>query len=199
MVQYEGNRVNASVLFDEVQHGDSIHLRIWRDKAAIDVELPLFVNRKDRISGNQYIAPPYLIVGGLVFTELSRNYLGSLGREWRQQIGIEAIYELFYRAEQDEETASQNPIILSKILKHPSNIDFGVGLSEVLTEVNGLEIGSIEDLYSALENSPDSFHRFKFMSGREEALQIEAARAADTELLNKYQIPSAYRLTPAYE
>ena len=46
MVQYAGNRVHAAVLFDEIQHGDSIRLKIWRAGAAQEVELPLAVNRK---------------------------------------------------------------------------------------------------------------------------------------------------------
>jgi S1-C subfamily serine protease len=199
MIQYEGNRVSASVMFDEIQHGNSIQLKIWRHKAAIDIELPLFVNREDRVSGNQYYAPPYLIVGGLVFTELSRNYLRSLGRDWRKHVSPETIYQLFYRAQQDEATARSNPIIFSRILKHPTNVDFGVNPHGILTEVNGREIGSISDLSLALEESTDAFHRFKFQSGREEALRIDAAQAADSELLIKYNIPSAYRLEPEYD
>ncbi|MGB0259721.1 MAG: S1C family serine protease, partial [Coraliomargarita sp.] len=62
MIQYKGNRVHVAVLFDNVQHGDMIDLKVWREGEALDIELPLFVNHEDRISGNQYVAPPYYIV-----------------------------------------------------------------------------------------------------------------------------------------
>lgn len=199
MVQYEGNRVHAAVLFDEIQHGNPIQLKIWRDGAALDIELPLYVNREDRISGNQHTPPPYLIMGGLVFTELSVNYLNALGKDWRKSVSSEAIYELLFRGQQDEAAARSKPIVLAKVLKHPSNVDFGVHTRDILTEVNGHAIHSIHDLASALDQSADDFHRFHFLSGREEALSINAAHATDAELLQQYNIPSAQRLEVTHD
>ena len=194
MIQYKGNRVHSSVLFDEVQHGETIQLKLVRDGQPLEIELPLFVNRKDRISGNQHAPPPYLIVGGLVFTELNRNFLGSLGKDWRSSLAAETIYELFYRAQQDSETASSQPIVMSNVLKHPSNVDFGVNTREILTQVNGHPIGSMEDLSEALARTEDEFYRFTFLSGRVEALEISAAKLANAELLRQYRIPTPSRL-----
>ena len=193
-VLYGGNRVHAAVLFDEIQEGESIPLKLWRAGKEVDVELPLYVNREDRISGNQYGPPPYMIVGGLVFTELSMNYLGSLGRDWRGKISPKALYELLYRNRQGEQSAREKPVVLSKILKHSSNVDFSVGSRSILTELNGREIRNMQDLQAVIEQSDDEFFRFRFLSGREEALNRVAASAADQELLRKYNIPSAQRL-----
>jgi S1-C subfamily serine protease len=75
MILYKGNRMQATVLFDLAQHGQEVPLKIWRDGSEIEIKLPVFVNFEDRISGNQYdTPPPYLMVGGLVFTELSLNF-----------------------------------------------------------------------------------------------------------------------------
>jgi S1-C subfamily serine protease len=194
MILYAGNRVHCSVLFDEAQHGESIALKLWRAGEAIELELPIYVNRADRISGNQHKDPPYLIVGGLVFTELSMNYLASLGRNWGQNVSSRTYYELFFRSQQSEELARAKPVVLSKILKHPSNIDFGVPTREVVTTVNAQAIDSMADLKAALRKNTDDFHRFRFLSGTEEALHIADAQAADTMLLKQYNIPSAERL-----
>lgn len=194
MILYEGNRVHCSVLFDEAQHGEPIALKLWRAGEAIKLELPVYVNRADRISGNQHKEPPYLIVGGLVFTELSMNYLSSLGRNLGESVGSRTHYELFFRSHQSEEMARAKPVVLSKVLKHPSNVDFGVAAREVVTEVNGQTINSMSDLKSALRKSTDDFHRFRFLSGAEEALNIADARGADAILLKQYNIPSAERL-----
>ena len=199
MILYEGNRVHCSVLFDEAQHGEAIALKLWRAGKAIELELPVYVNRADRISGNQHKEPPYLIVGGLVFTELSMNYLGSLGRNLGENLSSRTHYELFYRSHQSEELARAKPIVLSKVLKHPSNVDFGVATRDVVTEVNGHTINSISDLKAALISSTDDFHRFRFLSGAEEALNIADAHRAEKIILEQYNIPNAERLEVIYD
>lgn len=194
LILYEGNRVHAGVLFDEIQHGECIDLKLWRENTAIDVKLPLYVNRADRINGNQYRVPPYLVVGGLVFTELSTNYLETLGRDWRKSVHPKTLYKLYYNSRNSAEAALSRPIVLSKVLKHPSNIDFGVSARSIVTEVNGHAIHSMQDLKTALESDGDDFHRFRFLSGHEEALNRSAANAANTELMKQYNIPAAHRL-----
>lgn len=193
-VLYQGNRVHCAVLINEVQHGESIQLKVWRDGEALDIDLPIFVNREDRISGNQYEPPPYIIVGGLVFTELSNNFLGSLGREWRSKVSPETLYELLYRNRQSESEAREKPVVLSTVLKHPSNVDFAVSPQSVLTELNGQEIGSMEDLKAVLDSTSDEFYRFRFLSGGEEALNRADAQVAEQQLIQQYNIPSVQRL-----
>jgi S1-C subfamily serine protease len=193
-VIYHGNRVHCAVLFSEVQHGESIPLKIWRDGAALEIELPLYVNREDRTTGNQYEPPPYIIVGGLVFTELSSNYLGSLGRNWRDKVSADTLYELIYRNRLSEAEARAKPVVLSKILKHPSNVDFAVGSRSILTELNGQEISTMEDLRAAIKSTGGDFYRFRFLSGDEEALNRADALAAEKQLLQQYNIPSVQRL-----
>ena len=72
-------------------------------------------------------------------------------------------------------------------MKHPSNIDFGVGSRDLLTQVNGRDIHSMRDLATALAHSPPATTTTFTFSGREEALD-PAAAAADTELLQHYNI-----------
>lgn len=198
MIQYKGNRVHAAVMIDQAQHGESIDMKVWRDGETIDVELPVYVNRTDRIFGNQYdTPPPYVIVGGLVFTELSSNYLNALGGQWSKNVNAQVMYELIFRAHQTEAEAQSYPIILSKILKHPSNIDFGVSPKTIIRKVNGQPIHSIQDLKDAIDQNTGEFHEFEFTNGLKEALYRETAEAANLELLENYNIPSAHRLEVA--
>jgi len=193
-VIYRGNSVHAALLFSQVQHGESIALKIWRDNAELELELPLYVNSEDRTMGNQYEPPPFIIVGGLVFTELSTNYLGSLGRNWRDQVGADTLYELVYRNRLGDEAARAKPVVLSTILKHASNIDFSVDARSILTELNGQPISSMADLSAAVEHAEGDFYRFRFLSGAVEALNRSEALAAEAQLLQQYNIPSVQRL-----
>ena len=195
MIQYEGNRLHVSILFDAVQDGESLNLLIWRDGQKLTIDLPVYKNTADRISGSQYdTLPPYLIVGGIVFTELSNNYCSALGQDWLKNFRTDVLYQLLYRAYQDEAGAQAQPIVLSKVLQHPSNIDFGVHTKSILTKLNGQEIHSMQDLLQALDAGDDEFHRFEFLSGRMEALRRDDAEQANAQLLHTYQIPQAYRI-----
>lgn len=194
MILYKGNRVQASVLFDAAQNGASVPIKIWRDGAALQIDLPVYVNTEDRISGSQYdTPPPYLMIGGLVFTELSLDFLRSLGRD-KRNTDAEILYELFYRNFQDENRSRTKPILLATQLNHPGNIDFRVPLRSILTELNGQPIHSMQDLQTALQNPPDRFHHFKFSNHRIEALAVEDAAAIDHELMEAYQIPAPSRI-----
>jgi S1-C subfamily serine protease len=195
MIQYEGNRIHAAVLFDAVQHGESLNLVIWREGQKLEIDLPIFRNYADRISGNQYdVLPPYLIVGGVVFTELSINFCNAHGSNWLKNFRNDVLYQLLYRAHQDEAGARAVPVVLSTILKHPSNIDFGGRKKSILTKLNGQEIHSMQDLHNALDAGEDEFHRFEFASGHVEALRRDEADQANAELLQTYRIPQAYRI-----
>ena len=195
LVQYRGNRIHAAFLFDQIQHGESVDLVIWRNGEEKAIKLPIYTNREDRISGYQYDQPPpYLIVGGLVFTELSADYLNSLGRKWLNHVSPQTVHELLFRAQKDEEAARSKPVVLSKILKHPSNIDFSLKARSLLKTVNGRAIHSMHDLDTALSEQEGPFHHFTFLSGGEEALERSAADAADLQLLQQYNIPAIKQL-----
>ncbi|WPJ96874.1 S1C family serine protease [Coraliomargarita algicola] len=58
MIQYEGNRMHVSILFDAVQDGESLDLVIWRDGQRLEIDLPVYKNKADRISGSQYDTSP---------------------------------------------------------------------------------------------------------------------------------------------
>ena len=124
---------------------------------------------------------------------------GSLGRNLGESLGSRTHYELFYRSHQSEELARAKPIVLSKVLKHPSNVDFGVATRDVVTEVNGHTINSISDLKAALISNTGDFHRFRFLSGAEEALNIADAHRAEEIILKQYNIPNAERLEVLYD
>ena len=194
MIAYEGNRVENSVVFDKFQHGEKVPLKILRDGEVEAIDLPVFVNPEDRISGNQYDQPPpYLIIGGLVFTELSSDYIRAMRRS-KRSVHADSFYEIIFRNVKDEATARAKPIVLSSKLNHPDNIDFNISLGGILTELNGLPIQSMQSLKKASENPLGNFHQFKFNQYEPEAIHIEAAKAINDLIMEEYKIPAISRL-----
>lgn len=194
MILYKGNRMQSSVLFDNAQHGDEVPIKIWRAGAERAIHLPIFVNTEDRISGRQYdTPPPYLMIGGLVFTELSLDYLRNLERKQRNN-DAEILYQLFYRNLQDEATSRAKPILLSSKLNHPGNIDLLIPTRSILTHLNDQPIHSMQDLQDAFQAPINGFHLFKFSNDRVEALEAENAARINRELMEAYQIPAPSRM-----
>lgn len=194
LILYKDNRVQSSVIFDAAQHGEHVPMKISRAGEVMDIELPVYVNREDRISGNQYgNPPPYIIIGGIVFTELSSNYLKRTGRDI-QSIPPDILYKLFYRNFQEAERAKIKPIILSSKLNHPENIDFKIRPLSILTELNGKSIHSMADLQAAAESPVDGYHRFTFSEQIIEALDADIADMINDEIMEEYNIPTASRL-----
>lgn len=192
LIQYRGNRVHAGVAFDQAQHGEVVDLLIWRDGKEVELSIPVYVNRVDAIEGNQYDKePPYFIVGGLVFTELSRNYLGSAGGN----PDTDTLYELMFTRYVGGDTMRKRPVVLATILSHEINADFNIRHRSILDEVNGKRIDSMQDLVEAVESHEGEFHQFTFIQGRRvEALNREAANRATNEVLQTYRVPSDRRI-----
>jgi S1-C subfamily serine protease len=192
LIQYQGNRVHTGVAFDEAQDGEVLNLKIWRAGKEIEVALPVYVNRVDAVEGNQYDKDPaYLILGGLVFTELSRNYIAAAGGS----PDPDSLYELMFTRYVGGEVLRPRPVVLSTILSHAVNADFAAGHKSIVDEVNGIKINSMSDLVKALESNQAEFHRFKFVQGdRIEALDREAADTATADVLKTYRVPSDRRI-----
>ena len=194
LIQFRGNRVHAGVAFDQAQHGEVMDLLIWRDGKEVEVSVPVYVNRVDAIEGKQYDKePPYFIVGGLVFTELSRNYLAGTGGS----PDTDTLYELMFTRYVGGEAMRQRPVVLSTILSHEINADITIRNRSILDEVNGRRIESMQDLVEAIDSNEQEFHQLSFIQGRRmEALNREAADQATDEVLQTYRVPNDRRIEP---
>ena len=53
-VIYEGNRLQAGAVFSEVQSGESVPLKIWREGKEMEIQLPMTCQTNDKAEGNQY-------------------------------------------------------------------------------------------------------------------------------------------------
>lgn len=201
MVLYRGNRVSASVAFQQPQSGESIKVKLWRDGAELTVDLLMEAYRGDRLAGRSYdTLPRYFVHAGLVFTALSADYLETVGRPGRDSIwaGLaKLIYELRGRPLEEPDTVRSEPVVLATILPHPVNADFSVRGGALINRINGVRITCLEDVVRALRENQGERHILEFDGpehGPLEALNRAAATAAHAEILRTYGISSDQRL-----
>lgn len=195
-VLYQGNRVHVGAVFDSVQSGDTIDLKIWREGREMSVKLPVHVYDKDRAEGSQYDRlPRYYIHGGLVFTPLSADYLETLGNDMGSASDPDLFYELSFRGYEDPGERRDEPVVLATTLPHEVNADLQIRSRALVDQINGVRINRMEDVARAFEASTNKFNVIRFMKqDRFECLDREQADKANAEILKKYRIGADRRL-----
>lgn len=196
-VIYQGNRVFLGVAFSDIQNGEAVPMKIWRDGRELDISLPLYVYNKDRAEGNQHdVLPRYYVYGGLVFVPLNRDYLRTLGAGWGDPANAPLMHELFYRRHESPETARPEPVVLASVLAHSVNANFGVRARALVDKINGIRIDKLEDVVRAFEaNTSGEQHLVEFQPDHTiEAISKEGAAKANDEILQTYGVSKDRRL-----
>ncbi|MEA1928364.1 MAG: hypothetical protein U9N73_09165 [Candidatus Auribacterota bacterium] len=171
--------------------GDEIEVEVLRGGKKLARKMKL-----SRLEKSDYLIPPYsggespeyLIIGGLIFQELTADYLKEWGKKWRTKANKKYLYYYTYRSRRPE-PGRRRIVILNKIL--PDRINLGYqGISDlVLAEVNGLPISEIGDVNKALKHPEDGFHRFTFEEfDREVILPVDTLPEADRRIGEQYGI-----------
>jgi S1-C subfamily serine protease len=195
-ITYDGNTVGVSAAVDLAQNGDTIPMKIWRDGAMIDVNLPVKVYSDDDSQGNQYdVLPHYYIYGGLVFTPLSLDYLKTFGQDWSDSAGRELIYELVYRHLEDPKDWRPEPVVLASILDHPVNANFSTRGQAMVDKINGVRIERMSDVPKAFAatTGPDAIIEF-LPDHHYEVIRKDDAEKANPNILSTYSVPTQSRL-----
>lgn len=195
-IVYEGNRMALAMAVQEVQHGQSLPLKVWRDGKEQTVAVPVEVSATDKVLGNQYDLPPrYFVYAGLVFTPLSLDYLKTFGRGWSDTAGAELTYELFYRRHESPKTLRLEPIVLSTVLADGINANFRVRGRALVDKINGIRIERLEDVIRAFESPSNGQHVVEFLPKNTfECLERAEADKAHPNILKTYGIQRDRRL-----
>ena len=91
---------------------------------------------------------PHLIFGGLVFQELSLNYLRTWGPNWRLSAPLSLVQLWSYGNKKSE---TEHFVIFHKIMSDPFNTGYDLMGEERVERVNGKKIHSLQDLRLALK------------------------------------------------
>jgi S1-C subfamily serine protease len=190
----DGVKVRFAEVVERMQVGTNIPLEIWRNGKRNSITLKAASWKMPIKLRTPYgIVPKYYIFGGLAFTSFAKGYVSAIGG-WRAL----PLYlkELYISANAKEKYLGFKEFpVLTKILPDKVNVNMEKFVGQVVQTVGGVEIKSLRQLKSALENSPKDLVEVKFV-GCDVPLIISKKDALERggAILNKYHISNGERL-----
>ncbi|MBA3762329.1 MAG: PDZ domain-containing protein [Chthoniobacterales bacterium] len=177
--------------------GETIPFQIQRAGKPMQLDVVL-----DHRAAKDYVVPPYnldeppsyYVLGGLVFQELSRQYLREWGANWQKEAPQKFVYLDRFQGELFPE-GNRRVVILSQVL--PANNTIGYDELAYLTveKVNGREIKSLRDLAEAVKQPIDGFVKIETEEDPKQlTLDVSQVEADAAGLQENYGLPSLERI-----
>ena len=173
--------------------GTELPMKISRDGQPMDLTLKLARKEPRDFLVDPYVfdrGPRYLILGGLVFSELTRTYLEAFGNDWRDRAPFEFVFAV-QNPEKFARDGRKKLVFLAGALPSQSTIGYEGVRGAFIEKVNGQAINDIKDLSAALANPIDGLHKIE-IDEVPYTLYLDAALAAED---NKTLLPQRYRIT----
>ena len=177
--------------------GQKLPIKIRRDGELRTLELTLAHEPPQNYVSEPYVIdhpPRYYVVDGLIFQELSRQYLKEWGGDWQKQAPQRLVYLDRYQSALIPE-GHKRIVILSQVLPVASNIGYEEMKYLVVTNINGHPINSLDDLPDALGKPADGFHKIEFEEFPR-TIYLDAAHLEenDRNVQESYSLPALQHL-----
>jgi len=197
---YEDDRFGkislAHYVSTALQAGQTIPIVVWRDGAEVALEGTLAPRDRSRMTSQPYIfdtAPDYVIVGGIVFSELSRQFLREWGPRWSEEAPFKLVYLDRFQNELPPDRG--RIVFISSVLPGPNTLGYENLGYEVVEEVNGQPIRSLKDLADAVDAAEGKFHRIKLTEDPGlVVLDVEGSKNAEERIKAEYGLPALRHL-----
>ncbi len=187
-------KIHLKYLLNQRFGGDTLKLKVLRGGKVVDVsgKLERFNSNNTPVVTYRYgEAEPHLIFGGLIFQELSQDYLKQWGREWRDLAPFELLYTLDFLNDPTAQVGDR-VVFLTRVLADDFNRGYTDLKHQVVDQVNGVKITSITKLREAL-GLPVS-------QGGKRYARIEFRRDGGDVILAYDGVPDAHkRIAKTYE
>jgi hypothetical protein len=121
--------------------------------------------------------PDYVVVGGLVFEELTRPYLSTFG-DWARRAPARLLVAMD-REPEEEGGEMKRIVLLSSVLPDPANLGYQELRDQIVERVNGHEVRTLADLRKAFAAPERGFQVVELLPGQPAArLVLDAKEAA---------------------
>ncbi len=171
--------------------GQRMAVEIVRDGEVMELTVELERKKPQDYLIDPYLfdrGPRYLVMGGMVFQELTRPYLEIFGNKWQERAPLKLLQAVEDPASYEAE-GREKLVFLSRVIRTPATVGYESLGHIVVRKVNGREIPSIAALDSALQQPENGLHRIEF----EEAPEVIYLDAQAAEYWNG-QIQQAFRI-----
>jgi len=195
-VVLDGNTVEFSELLERKQWGQTATFRILRNQKEQNIVVPLTNPKDPYIFRSIYdVHPQYCMLGGLVFSPLTREYLRTLGRNLNGINAQQLLYVTQYAKPDGLYKDRDAFVVLIRRLPHPVNTYTTPFANGLVSEVNGFQIRNMQDMKKALESPQKGYHVIKF-TGMDDTLVLDAdaVNEAQAQILERYAVPSPFYL-----
>ncbi len=180
-VRLDGATVEYTELMERKQCGETVQFDVWRDGTRQSLTVPL--QRPNDPFSFRYAydrKPDFYMVGGLVFSPLSRGYLAASGPDLGTPAAQRLLYCSQYAKMDSLYTNREQFVVLTARLAHPVNTYADGFLNQIVQSVNGIHVGKLADIPLSLARSTNGFHVVRF-DGNDNPLILDARAAADAE------------------
>ena len=187
----------TNLLTAHAYSGDVVPFRIERNGKPMQLSLTL-----EHRETKDYVSPPdnldqpprYYVLGGLIFQELSRQYLKEWGPNWQREAPQRLVYLDHFQSELFPDR-NRRVVILSQVLPANSTIGYDELAYLTVTKVNGKEIKSLDDLAEAVKHPIEGFIKVETEEDPKQ-IELDAAQVAAEaqDLQENYGISALHRL-----
>jgi S1-C subfamily serine protease len=159
--------------------GDVVPFRIQRNGKSMQLNVTL-----EHRDAKDYVSPPYnfdeppryYVLGGVIFQELSRQYLKEWGPNWQREAPQRLVYFDRFQSELFPD-ANRRVVILSQVLPANTTIGYDDVAYLTVTKVNGREIKSLGDLAEAVKQPVEGFIKIETEEDPKQ-IELDAAQVA---------------------
>ena len=172
--------------------GDTRIFTILREKKKISIDITLQPLKPEDYPIPPHVidkAPEYIVVGGLVFQELTSQYLMEWGSNWQSSVPQRLLH--YQRNQWDLVPPGNKLVILGKILPSQGNLGYDGLMYMILKSINQESISSIKDIPMALEAPINGFHHIEFVHDPK-FIYLEASELSSENktIKNRYNLPA---------
>jgi hypothetical protein len=173
---HAGDVVDVGVLRDGKRQSVKMTLRSWPGSKRL---VPWY--------GPVDPADAYVVEGGLVFENLSGEYLRSYGEDWATKVSPQLLYAWNDRFDSTEERP--HVVVLTRVLADPATLGYQRLRDLVVEQVNGKPVHSLSEVSAAFAHPDGPYHFVTLAPGqavRRIVLGVHEARAANERLKGTY-------------
>jgi S1-C subfamily serine protease len=183
-VELEGERAQFEEVVERKFKGDSVKFDILRDKQPMTVTIKLYKPWPYSVQGHSYdVRPRYVLYGGLLFQPLNLDMLEAYRST---DLRLRHFFEYFIL----DQIYLQHPdvIVLSNILPDPINTYLSPYRGEIVDEINGKKIRTLDELANAFAEGPEQLVIRMIGEGPPLVLDRNKVEAARERIKARYNV-----------